>query len=128
MMAANNLATTVALLTLLAAVDVVVAEEPAVTAEKQVQNVQEAARMMAENKPEGHAAKSPGQSDSKSNIGPCCQNGAQSGFEMCFGIGSQHLGCWCPTTSPYVQGCGLSCTIANYESYMISIGHITVGS
>ena len=25
---------------------------------------------------------------------PFCQNGAKSGFEMCFDIGSRHLGCW----------------------------------
>ena len=36
------------------------------------------------------------------------QNGAKSGFEMCFDIGSQHLGCWGQNTSPYAQGCDLS--------------------
>ena len=32
----------------------------------------------------------------------------KSGFEMCFDIGSQHLGCRGQNTSPYAQGCGLS--------------------
>ena len=38
------------------------------------------------------------------------QNGlqAKSGFEMCFDIGSQHLGCWGQNTPPYAQGCDLS--------------------
>ena len=30
---------------------------------------------------------------------PFFQNGAKSGFEMCFDIGSQHLGCWGQNTS-----------------------------
>ena len=30
---------------------------------------------------------------------PFCQNGAKSGFEMCFDIGSQHLECWGQNTS-----------------------------
>ena len=30
------------------------------------------------------------------------------GFEMCFDIGSRHLGCWGQNTSPHAQGCGLS--------------------
>ena len=50
----------------------------------------------------------------------------RSGFETCFDIGSQHLGCRGQNTSPYAQGCDLSRTITSYESYMI--GHITVGA
>ena len=38
----------------------------------------------------------------------CFQNGAKSGFEMCFDIGSRHLGCWGQNTVPYAQGCYLS--------------------
>ena len=39
-----------------------------------------------------------------------CQNGLQAkpGFEMCFDIGSRHLGCWGQNTPPYAQGCDLS--------------------
>ena len=33
---------------------------------------------------------------------------AKSGFEMCFDIGSRHLGCWGQNTSPEAQGCDLS--------------------
>ena len=39
------------------------------------------------------------------NRAPFFQNGAKSGFEMCFDIGSPHLGCWGRNTSLYVQGC-----------------------
>ena len=41
---------------------------------------------------------------------PCFQNGLQAkpGFEMCFDIGSRHLGCWGQNTSPYAQSCDLS--------------------
>ena len=41
------------------------------------------------------------------------QNGAKSGFEMCFDIGSRHIGCWGQNTSPYAQGCDLSWTVSH---------------
>ena len=39
--------------------------------------------------------------------------GARSGFEMCFDIGSLHLGCWGRNTSPHAQGCDLSWTVSH---------------
>ena len=39
---------------------------------------------------------------------PFFHNGAKSGFEMWFDIGSQHLGCWGQNTSPHAHGCDLS--------------------
>ena len=43
-----------------------------------------------------------------SNIAP-----AKSGFEMCFDIGSQHVGCWGQNTPPHAQGCDLSWTVSH---------------
>ena len=52
-----------------------------------------------------------GQSISNSYIAPLfCQNGAKSGFEMCFDIGSRHLGCWGQNTSR-IQNKGVYATL-----------------
>ena len=54
-----------------------------------------------------------GTSSSKSYIAPLVfQNGlqAKSGFEMCFDIGSQHLGCWGQNTSR-IQNKGVYATL-----------------
>ena len=46
------------------------------------------------------STKGQSRSNSNSNIAPLvCHNGAQSGFEMCFDIGSRHLGCCGQNTS-----------------------------
>ena len=42
------------------------------------------------------------------SLPPFCFTGAKSGFEMCFGIRSQHLGRWGQNTPPHAQGCDLS--------------------
>ena len=58
---------------------------------------------------------------------PFPQNGlqAKSGFEICFDIGSQHVGCWCENTSPHAQGCDLSCTVShiiNHDRPLTALG------
>ena len=70
----------------------------------------EAARVTAEAaqaQAQAHASTAEASQSKKFKIAPpFFQNGAKSGFEMCFGPSTS--GCWGQNTSPYAQGCDLS--------------------